>query len=376
MRRHPLESRDALIARLAEDPRGEVWLIWLPDYQHMVLPESWGPAQAVVDEQRSRRLEASHRSATRRLYGLSLVALVVGLISFLILWQAAPVGMGIGERWAHVMQGMLCSSLLGLGLLIYLIAALVPWYDARKAWVEWRNGGACRRERLLPVLQFETWLEMQTAPVTRLIAGMVMLVGLAQWLGNDSIRAAGLVKPAYAAGEWWRLLTASFLHGNVVHFLMNLSALLYLGKRLEVFARWPHLLLVFVFASVVGGLMSAHWLPSTSVGASGGLMGWLGFLLAFESLHARLVPRTARRRLLAGVVLTVLIGLCGYRFIDNAAHAGGLLAGLLYGLVVFPRSSSVERPGILGIDRFAGGLAALVLLGSAAWAVVRILAWA
>jgi membrane associated rhomboid family serine protease len=214
-------------------------------------------------------------------------------------------------------------------------------------------------------MRFETWLQGQKAPVTRLLLGLISMVGLAQLLPGDSIRAAGLVKSAYLDGQWWRLLTAPLLHGNLIHFLMNASALLYLGKRIEVFARWPHLPLVFLLSACVGGEASARFLAATSVGASGGLMGWLGFLLVFESLHARLVPASARRRLLAGVALTVLIGLVGYRFIDNAAHAGGLLAGMLYAVIVFPKSGSTRRPDPTFADRLAGA-AALAVLAAAA----------
>jgi membrane associated rhomboid family serine protease len=184
---------------------------------------------------------------------------------------------------------------------------------------------------------------------------------------------AGLVKPAYHAGQWWRLLTAPFLHGNLIHFLLNAAALLYLGKRVEVFARWPHVPLVFLFSACVGGELSARFVPGTSVGASGGLMGLLGFLLVFESLHSRLVPRSASRRLLAGVLLTAVIGLVGYRFIDNAAHAGGLIAGMLYAIVVFPKSASSYRPNATISDRVAG-IGALVLLTLSALFAVFLIA--
>jgi membrane associated rhomboid family serine protease len=168
------------------------------------------------------------------------------------------------------------------------------------------------------------------------------------------------------------LFTAPLLHGNLVHFLMNAAALLYLGKRMEVFARWPHVPLVFLFAACVGGEASARFLTAPSVGASGGLMGWLGFLLVFEWLHRRLVPRAATRRLLAGVVLTALIGVIGFRFIDNAAHAGGLLAGMLYAVIVFPKSSSPQRPASTVTDRIAGGLAFAAIAASALFAIVRV----
>jgi membrane associated rhomboid family serine protease len=153
---------------------------------------------------------------------------------------------------------------------------------------------------------------------------------------------------------------------------MNASAFLYLGKRLEVFARWPHLVLVFFFSASVGGEASARLLEAPSVGASGGLMGWLGFLLVFETLHQSLVPRRARRRLAAGVILTALIGLIGYRYIDNAAHAGGLLAGMLYAIIVFPPSSSPVRPRANMTDRIAGASALLILMVAGLFAALKI----
>jgi membrane associated rhomboid family serine protease len=159
----------------------------------------------------------------------------------------------------------------------------------------------------------------------------------------------------------------------LLHFLMNAAALAYLGKRLEVFARWPHLPLVFLFSACIGGEASARFIAAPTVGASGGLMGWLGFLLVFETLHTSLVPRTARRRLMAGVALTALIGLIGYRYIDNAAHAGGLFAGMLYAAIVFPKSTSVVRPRSTAADRVAGLAALAVLVAAAAMAIFKIL---
>jgi membrane associated rhomboid family serine protease len=180
------------------------------------------------------------------------------------------------------------------------------------------------------------------------------------------------VKQSYLQGEWWRLLTSPLMHGNLIHFLMNAAALLYLGKRVEIFARWPHVPLVFLFSACIGGEASARFIDAPSVGASGGLMGWLGFLLVFESLHGRLVPQKARRRLIAGILLTGLIGLIGYRFIDNAAHIGGLLAGMLYAAIVFPKSASTNRPKSTLTDRIAGSAALAILVLSAVFAVRKI----
>ncbi|MGL5018971.1 MAG: rhomboid family intramembrane serine protease, partial [Luteolibacter sp.] len=289
------------------------------------------------------------------------------------------------QRLKFATRAVLDSTSCGLALLMFLVFAFIPWYQARKRRKElasWTEAGIAE---IVPTLRFETWLERQKAPLTKVLLGMIALVALAQILSGlksagwgslihhwNGTSAAGLVKERYLHGEWWRLLTAPLLHGNVVHFLMNAAALAYLGKRVEVFARWPHLPLVFLFAACVGGEASARFVAAPSVGASGGLMGWLGFLLVFETLHARLVPRRARRRLAAGVLLTALIGLVGYRYIDNAAHAGGLVGGMLYATIVFPASSSPVRPRSTITDRVAGGVALAALTASVLYAFWQI----
>jgi membrane associated rhomboid family serine protease len=232
----------------------------------------------------------------------------------------------------------------------------------------------------VPLIRFETWLEMQKAPVTWALLGIISLVFLAQVIHDrsilgfrESVERAGLMKDAYRGGDYWRLFTAPMLHGGLIHFVMNALGLLYLGKRLEVFARWPHVPMVFLFSAMVGGEASARFLDAPSVGASGGLMGWLGFLLVFETLHSALVPRSAKRRLIGGVLMTALIGLVGYRFIDNAAHFGGLLAGMVYAGIVFPKSVSVLRPKMNATDRIVGMASLAVIAASAFLAVIRMM---
>jgi membrane associated rhomboid family serine protease len=235
----------------------------------------------------------------------------------------------------------------------------------------------------------ETWLDSQKAPATKVLLALIGCVAIAQLLAPSpgearaswfaifhnwgGIPQAGLVKNSYFEGEWWRLFTAPLMHGNIVHLFMNGSAMIYLGKRLEVLARWPHLVLTFLFSACAGGIASAHFVAAPSVGASGGLMGWLGFLLVFETLHRELIPLRSRKRLAAGVFVTALIGLVGYRFIDNAAHVGGLFAGMTYAFIVFPRSSSGKRPNSTLTDRLAGSAALLAITLAAVAAFLKIL---
>jgi membrane associated rhomboid family serine protease len=371
-RPHPCDSFDTLIAAIRDDRDSRLLLAWTPAHRHMVLPEEIsGTAEAVLLSRKRLAADDLLESMDKlRWFGW----LLAGLAVYMLYqgWNFAPRIAAPAERLGFALRTMLTSMSMGITLLMFLIFAFIPWYQARKRMREFGKWTSDDIAAVVPVLRFETWLQAQKAPITRLLLVIIGLVGLAQLLPGDSIKAAGLVKPAYLHGEWWRLLTAPLMHGHPLHFLMNAAALIYLGKRIEVFARWPHVPLVFLFSACIGGEASARFVSSTSIGASGGLMGWLGFLLVFESLHTRLVPRSATRRLLAGVVLTGLIGIIGYRFIDNAAHAGGLLAGMVYALILFPKSASPNRPNSTVTDRIAGIAALAVLVLAALFAVARI----
>jgi membrane associated rhomboid family serine protease len=392
---HPCESLDSLTTAIRDDPDGRVILAWTPARARMRMPEELDGMGDALRTARARWTLNDLDHATHKLRRFGMVLLAVCGFKFyggLVVADrlAAQYGAPVDtlERVSFATEAMLGSTLCGLTLLFFLIFALIPWYQARKRRADlakWTTEGIAES---VPTLRFEVWLDRQKAPLTRLLLGLVTLVGLAQifshfqtaGLGSlmalfhnwDGTLAAGLLKDRYLQGEWWRLFTAPFLHGNIVHFLMNASAFAYLGKRVEVFARWPHLPLVFLFAAGLGGEASVRFVAAPSVGASGGLMGLLGFLLVFETLHSKLVPRKARRRLAAGVVLTAVVGVVGFRYIDNAAHAGGLLAGMIYAAIVFPASSSPARPRSTTTDRIAGSLALLVLSAAALLAIWRI----
>lgn len=379
-RRTSCDSLESLAQTVLSDAGGRVCLVWTPETPRMVLPEEVPSLNDAVAVSRSKWAKADLDHYSTRLWrALAFFAAIFGWVfyqQFKFLSQTSS--FGPLDPLFPALKSTLNHNAVEIGFLLLVMFVLIPWYQAKKRYGE--LGKFTTPEGLseaVPAMRFEIWLERQKAPFTRIFLGLMVLVGLAQLLPGESgatIRAAGLVKQAYHQGEWWRLFTAPFLHGHPIHFAMNAAALLYLGKRLEVFARWPHLPMVFIFSAVIGGQASAFYMADAgkSVGASGGLMGWLGFLLVFETLHARLVPRSARRRLAAAVFLTALIGVIGHRFIDNSAHAGGLIGGMLYAVIVFPKSSSVYRPQSTLTDRIGGSLALGICAASAAFAIWKI----
>ena len=265
----------------------------------------------------------------------------------------------------------------GLAAILLILIGLIPWYDARRNRKSARELNEVRLEGEEQEARFERWLSQERRFFTCSLIALLAVSGAVQiWVEIDvSAKAAGLDKERYRAGEIYRLFTAPFLHGHALHWVLNAAGLWYIGRRVEALASWPHLALVFLISMVAGGVTSAQFMPEhPSLGASGGVMGLLGFLLVFETLHARLVPHSTRRRLAAALLVTFLIGFVGYRFIDNFAHAGGLMAGVLYAGIVFPKSRSARRPRANRADLALGGVALAALTSSALVAVALMLA--
>ena len=209
----------------------------------------------------------------------------------------------------------------------------------------------------------------QPIPATRSVAHAIAAVGVVQVFAlGASIEAGALRRDGVAAGEWWRLLTAPMLHGHVLHFWMNFAALESLGRTMETRAPRAWVPLVFLLSALAGGAASLALPPDVaSVGASGGLLGMFGFLAVMAYRRKRHLPEGFLKALLINIALIAVVGIAAYRFIDNAAHGGGLLAGLLIGLLVIPGDGRVPRwtSGPL-LDRAGRGATGLVWLSAAA----------
>jgi len=210
-----------------------------------------------------------------------------------------------------------------------------------------------------------SWINARKAPWTRTLIGCIALVGIFQTLvqfSSDPIESAGVVKGAIREGEIWRLATGTLLHGNFLHFFLNMTALLSLGKLLEVLAGGYLLPLVFILAAIGDSICSLYFLPeTTSVGSSGGIMGILGFLIVFGYRNRSRLPPLFLRKLLTGVCYVLAIGLLAFYLIDNAGHMGGLLAGLLLGMLLTDRNRQISTVGPNGARR-VGVFAMLVVI--------------
>ena len=214
--------------------------------------------------------------------------------------------------------------------------------------------------------------------VTNSLAGVLVVIAVLQLLLDGSIArsvaAAGLVKPAIVAGQWWRLISATYLHGSWWHINGNLGALLVLGRFVEAYApRWK-LPVVYACAGAAGSLASFFLLGKTSVGASGAIMGLAGYLAAKCYLRPDSLPQSARRTVLTIIGMAAYLGAFGFAFIDNAAHAGGLAAGALIAWLTISREDGEPADSLRAQPQWnlIGAAAAVLIIAGAGGTVVAL----
>ncbi|HEU0016409.1 MAG TPA: rhomboid family intramembrane serine protease [Longimicrobium sp.] len=221
---------------------------------------------------------------------------------------------------------------------------------------------------------YARWEASQPAHRTRGLMYMLMATGAAQlpWL-RESVAAAGMDPARVLDGEPWRVLSGALLHGSPMHWVMNFSALVSLGRTMEARAPAAYVPLVFLASALTGSLASLYLPPHVvSVGASGGLLGMMGFLLVLALRRAGHLPEGFGRLMRTNLLLTAGIGLVGFMFIDNAAHGGGLLAGVAIGAAAIPNGDRVpEWTGGALLER--AGLAAQALLWAATAATAAVI---
>ncbi|MEY2746462.1 MAG: hypothetical protein RL112_1504 [Planctomycetota bacterium] len=138
--------------------------------------------------------------------------------------------------------------------------------------------------------------------------------------------------PSILAGEWWRLLASTILHAGVLHLLFNLWALVSLGRAVEIEHGARAYLLLYASCGALASTASVAWHPySMSVGASGAIFGLMGAVLTMFVRRRRGMRRDAFRAGLTSLVFMVLVNIAlglVVPVVDNAAHVGGLVAGI------------------------------------------------
>lgn len=288
---------------------------------------------------------------------------------------------------------LLAAGLVGAGfvfaelrvpaLLFATLYGLSPMVESGLAWLRRvdRLSVTELNRRLVNFELFRRWILRKRSRLLQAGLACLIAVFLGQmWVGIDpSIAAAALLKDAVRVeGEWWRTVTTGLMHGSILHIFFNGMALYSLGRVIVALASPPLLSFVFLFTVVTGSLASLYLGPApASVGASGGILGCLGFLLVLTFKFRAVLPGFLQTNLIQSTLVVAIFGALGASFIDNAAHAGGLAGGVLLGLVSWPwirLAPTTVKPGvwILSLASIAILGAGLVKIATALWRLAPI----
>jgi membrane associated rhomboid family serine protease len=187
---------------------------------------------------------------------------------------------------------------------------------------------------------------------------LVYLITVAQGNGINNPGGSLFLKwalfgPSVANGDWWRLITAAFLHGGLLHIGLNMLALVWLGAPVERYLGHVQYLALYLVSGLAGSAGALIVTPTAvTVGASGAIFGILGALLIIE------YQATGN---IAGQAFTLIAINLLFSFtasgISIGGHIGGLIGGIGAALALtrFGRTSLVRgRPGLVGVAALVG----------------------
>jgi membrane associated rhomboid family serine protease len=192
---------------------------------------------------------------------------------------------------------------------------------------------------------------------------LVYLITVAQGQGINDPGGSLYVKwvlfgPSVANGDWWRLITSTFLHANIVHIGFNMYFLWIVGSAVESFLGRGRFLAVYLVSGLAGSAGALVVTPtSITVGASGAIFGILGAALVLERQHVYVLRGQALGLIVSVVVISLVFSFIGSSNVSYGGHIGGFIGGVLCTLVLskFGRGhAAYSRMGLWGIAGVLG----------------------
>lgn len=172
------------------------------------------------------------------------------------------------------------------------------------------------------------------------------------------IKFGAFQKDLILGGEYYRLITSAFLHIGIFHLLFNCYALYVIGRQLESFLGKIKFLIIYIVSALCGSLMSMIFPISISAGASGAIFGLLGSLLYFGYNYRVYLGTVLKSQIIPLILINLIFGFM-VSGINNAAHIGGLIGGILITMslgIKYKSKKSEQINGIVLLSLFLGFL--------------------
>ena len=200
--------------------------------------------------------------------------------------------------------------------------------------------GSSQPNREMPTGTMRVKMPTRKPIVSFTLIGVTAVVFLVQFLiqtltGEDLLFLfGGKINSLIEFGQVWRLITPVFLHGSILHLVMNMYGLYVLGRGLEMYYGHGRFLLLYFLSAFAGNVLSFVLTDASSLGASTAIFGLLAARAVFIYQNRKLYGPNRTRQAIINLILVLFINLAyGFMYatiIDNMGHIGGFLGGIFF----------------------------------------------
>lgn len=180
---------------------------------------------------------------------------------------------------------------------------------------------------------FEKLFKKKTIIVTYVLIAINLLVYLLQVSGIINTFEFATSGAALRANRFFVVITAAFLHSDIIHLACNMYSLYIIGTQIETVLGKIKFLIVYFISAIVGSLLSGVLTNGASIGASGAIFGLLGALLYFGYHYRLYLGNLITSQIIPVILLNLFLGFM-MPGIDNFGHIGGLIGGVLSAMIV------------------------------------------
>ena len=202
--------------------------------------------------------------------------------------------------------------------------------------------------------KFENVFKPKRIIITKVLIAINIAMYLLSLIISDNFTASLIFLGAnnrslVLSGEFYRLLASAFLHGSILHLVVNMYSLWIIGSQVETYIGKVKYLIIYLLSALMGNVFSIVFLEnSLSVGASGAIFGLMGALLYFGYHYRLYLSNALTGQLIPIIILNLTLGFISTG-IDNAAHIGGLIGGYLSTMIVGLKYKSNKQETINGL---------------------------
>lgn len=177
---------------------------------------------------------------------------------------------------------------------------------------------------------------------------LIFLYGLFFDKNSMLINNFALYAPYVRGGDYYRLISSAFLHVSLFHLLVNMYSLYIIGSQIENFFGKTKYIVIYLFSAIIGSLFSMLFTRGVSIGASGAIFGLLGAMLYFGYFYRIYLGNTITSQILPVILINLLIGFSSSS-IDNFAHIGGLVGGIIITMALGVKDKADKNSRLKGI---------------------------